>query len=205
MCGLDLLRARGRRAAGCSGFLGGGPQGPELRGAALQRAGLCRLAVPGCGGGGPPPGGPDTGSVEPPPSAGHPHAWIDIHAFTLRLPRSFHQWLHSGGSPGGQWNAAWRQFRRENFEANQEQIWHFAFELMARFKVNELPLVPYYCDQGRWQGNHACATSLSKRMSLRAPRVSLTACTNGRSRVLIPVPPANPPGVTTPERTLQWI
>ena len=39
---------------------------------------------------------------------------IDIHAFTIRLPRSFHQWLHSGGPEGGQWNEAWRQFMNKN-------------------------------------------------------------------------------------------
>jgi uncharacterized lipoprotein (TIGR02269 family) len=71
---------------------------------------------------------------------------IDIHAFTIRLPRSFHQWLHSGGPQGGQWNEAWRQFAREKGEtANQEDIWRFAGELMMRFGVNG-PLVPYHCD-----------------------------------------------------------
>ncbi|HEX8823357.1 MAG TPA: TIGR02269 family lipoprotein [Archangium sp.] len=71
---------------------------------------------------------------------------IDIHAFTLRLPRSFHRWLHSGSGRGGQWNETWRQFQRENPEANKDRIWRFAFELMTRFGVNERPLVPYYCD-----------------------------------------------------------
>ncbi len=71
---------------------------------------------------------------------------IDIHAFTIRLPRSFHQWLHSGGPEGGQWNEAWRQFAREKGEgANQEDIWRFAGELMNRFGVMG-PLVPYSCD-----------------------------------------------------------
>ncbi|MGZ3457455.1 MAG: SitA6 family polymorphic toxin lipoprotein, partial [Archangium sp.] len=71
---------------------------------------------------------------------------IDIHAFTIRLPQSFHQWLHSGGPRGGQWNEAWRQFVREKGEnAKQEDIWRFAGELMMRFGVNG-PLVPYYCD-----------------------------------------------------------
>ncbi len=69
---------------------------------------------------------------------------IDIHAFTIRLPKSFHQWLHSGGPKGGQWNEAWRQFRRENRGATPEQIWHFAFELMMRFRVNG-PFMSYYC------------------------------------------------------------
>jgi uncharacterized lipoprotein (TIGR02269 family) len=69
---------------------------------------------------------------------------IDIHAYTLRLPKSFHSWLHSGGSPGGQWNEAWRQFKEKNDGASPEEIWRFAFELMARFGVNG-PLVPYYC------------------------------------------------------------
>jgi uncharacterized lipoprotein (TIGR02269 family) len=71
---------------------------------------------------------------------------IDIHAFTLRLPKSFHRWLHSGGSRGGQWNEAWRQFRINNTNANQDRIWKFAFELMSRFGVHERPLVPYYCE-----------------------------------------------------------
>ncbi len=70
---------------------------------------------------------------------------IDVHAFTLRLPKSFHRWLHSGGPQGGQWNAAWRQFRINNRDALQEQIWQFAFALMARFQIHERPLVPYYC------------------------------------------------------------
>jgi uncharacterized lipoprotein (TIGR02269 family) len=71
---------------------------------------------------------------------------IDIHAFTVRVPKSFHTWLHSGGPQGGQWNEAWRQFMNENREAaSPEDIWRFAGELMMRFGVNG-PLVPYYCD-----------------------------------------------------------
>jgi uncharacterized lipoprotein (TIGR02269 family) len=70
---------------------------------------------------------------------------IDIHAFTIRLPRSFHQWLHSGGPDGGQWNEAWRRFKVDNEGATAEQMWAFAGELMSRFGVNG-PLVPYYCD-----------------------------------------------------------
>ncbi|WP_309892458.1 DUF2380 domain-containing protein [Archangium sp.] len=57
----------------------------------------------------------------------------------------FHQWLHSGGPDGGQWNEAWRQFQRENGRATAEQMWAFAGELMSRFGVNG-PLMPYYCD-----------------------------------------------------------
>jgi uncharacterized lipoprotein (TIGR02269 family) len=70
---------------------------------------------------------------------------IDIHAFTIRLPRTFHAWLHSGGPEGGQWNDAWRQFIAKNRSASQEDIWRFAFELMNRFGVNG-SLIPYYCD-----------------------------------------------------------
>jgi len=71
---------------------------------------------------------------------------IDIHAFTIRLPRSFHQWLHSGGPQGGQWNEAWRQFVMKNRDtATTEDIWRFAGDLMSRFGVMG-PLVPYYCD-----------------------------------------------------------
>ncbi|MFY0562961.1 TIGR02269 family lipoprotein [Archangium lansingense] len=70
---------------------------------------------------------------------------IDIHAYTIRLPRSFHQWLHRGGSRGGQWNEAWYQFQRQNDRATIEEVWKFAGELMSRFGVNG-PLVSYYCD-----------------------------------------------------------
>ncbi|WP_375769756.1 TIGR02269 family lipoprotein [Archangium gephyra] len=69
---------------------------------------------------------------------------IDIHAFTIRLPRSFHRWLHSGGPQGGQWNEAWRQFQQNNNDAGPEKIWRFAGELMSRFRVMG-PLVSYYC------------------------------------------------------------
>nr|WP_239014676.1 DUF2380 domain-containing protein [Archangium violaceum] len=31
---------------------------------------------------------------------------IDIHAYTVRVPKSFHAWLHSGGPDGGQWTDA---------------------------------------------------------------------------------------------------
>jgi uncharacterized lipoprotein (TIGR02269 family) len=70
---------------------------------------------------------------------------IDIHAFTIPLAKSFHAWLHSGGPKGGQWNEAWRQFRDKNRKADAEEIWRFAFELMARFGVNG-PFVSYYCE-----------------------------------------------------------
>ncbi len=60
--------------------------------------------------------------------------------------RFVHQWLHSGGPEGGQWNEAWRQFAREKGSlAKKEDIWRFAGELMLRFGVNG-PLVPYHCD-----------------------------------------------------------
>lgn len=70
---------------------------------------------------------------------------IDIHAFTIRVPKSFHTWLHSGGPKGGQWNEAWREFRKKNDKANADEIWRFAGELMIRFGVNG-HFVHYYCD-----------------------------------------------------------
>lgn len=70
---------------------------------------------------------------------------IKIHDFTIRLPRSFHSWLHSGGPEGGQWNEAWRQFIDQNRGAGHDEVWRFAFELMNRFGVNG-SLVPYSCD-----------------------------------------------------------
>ena len=70
---------------------------------------------------------------------------INIHAFTMRLPKSLHSWLHSGGPRGGQWNEAWRQFVRQSDEnTNQEDVWRFAFDLMNRFYLNG-SLVSYYC------------------------------------------------------------
>ena len=71
---------------------------------------------------------------------------VDIHSFTIRLPRSFHRGLHSGGPEGGQWNEAWRQFMANNRDtATTDDIWRFAFALMNRFWVNG-QLVPYYCE-----------------------------------------------------------
>ncbi|MFL5352326.1 TIGR02269 family lipoprotein, partial [Archangium sp.] len=71
---------------------------------------------------------------------------IDIHAYTVRVPKSFHTWLHSGGPAGGQWNEAWRQFmRKKGSLATTEDIWRFAGELMIRFGVNG-PFVSYDCD-----------------------------------------------------------
>jgi uncharacterized lipoprotein (TIGR02269 family) len=69
---------------------------------------------------------------------------IDIHAFTILLPRSIHRGLHSGAPAGGQWNEAWRQFRKNNENATTEEIWRFAFEHMFLFRVNG-PFTPYYC------------------------------------------------------------
>jgi uncharacterized lipoprotein (TIGR02269 family) len=69
---------------------------------------------------------------------------IDIHAYTISLPKSFHRRLHSGGPSGGQWNEAWRRFQNDNYGASPQEIWQFAFELMFLFNVNG-PLVPYYC------------------------------------------------------------
>ena len=71
---------------------------------------------------------------------------IDIHAFTILLPTSVHQRLHSGAPAGGQWNEAWRQFQDNNDGATPEEIWRFAFELMFLFRVNG-PFVPYYCQE----------------------------------------------------------
>ncbi|WNG43447.1 TIGR02269 family lipoprotein [Archangium minus] len=70
---------------------------------------------------------------------------INIHAFTISLPRSFHRRLHSGGPKGGQWNEAWRQFQEQNQGASTKEIWKFAFELMFLFKVNG-SFVPYCQD-----------------------------------------------------------
>ncbi|WP_375773447.1 TIGR02269 family lipoprotein [Archangium gephyra] len=67
---------------------------------------------------------------------------IDIHAFTILLPRSVHRRLHSGSSTGGQWNEAWRRFQDQNPRANAQEMWRFAFELMLLFNVDG-PLVPY--------------------------------------------------------------
>lgn len=61
---------------------------------------------------------------------------INIHDFTLPLPKSFHAWLHSGAPRGGQWNEAWRQFKNKNPDAEQPEIWKFAGELMTRFGVH---------------------------------------------------------------------
>lgn len=69
----------------------------------------------------------------------------DIHQFTLVIPESVHQRIHSGAR-GGLWNAAWRQFRDSNPRAPAEAIYRHAGELIFRFELTG-SVVPYR--QGR--------------------------------------------------------
>ncbi|XXF81683.1 TIGR02269 family lipoprotein [Myxococcaceae bacterium GXIMD 01537] len=70
---------------------------------------------------------------------------IDIHQFTLVIPQRVHVRIHSGGSRGGQWNDAWREFvdARPKRPVPQAEIWAHAHELIRRFGLNPGPFEPY--------------------------------------------------------------
>ncbi|AEI62822.1 putative lipoprotein [Corallococcus macrosporus] len=73
---------------------------------------------------------------------------INIHRYTLPIPRDLHQRIHGGGARGGAWNQAWREFRLRNEEATPEEIFKHAGELIYRFQLLGGPLRPYYSRPG---------------------------------------------------------
>lgn len=59
---------------------------------------------------------------------------INVHEWTLVLFSEDHDRIHRGAS-GGPWNAAWRQYKKENEDAAKEDIWRYAGELIHRFEL----------------------------------------------------------------------
>jgi uncharacterized lipoprotein (TIGR02269 family) len=67
---------------------------------------------------------------------------INIHEHTMVVEREVHDRIHRG-KEGGQWNAEWREFVRNNEGATQAQIWEHALKLILRYELTG-PIVPYH-------------------------------------------------------------
>ncbi len=69
---------------------------------------------------------------------------IDIHQFTIPIPRHIHRRIHDTLPRGGEWNKAWRDFKVANEGANREAIFKHAGELIYRFQLLGGPIQQYY-------------------------------------------------------------
>jgi len=67
---------------------------------------------------------------------------INIHKETMLLDLDTHQRIHKGPD-GGPWNQAWRNFRKANQRATQEDMYRYARELIVRFDLYG-PILPYH-------------------------------------------------------------
>jgi len=73
---------------------------------------------------------------------------VEIHHYTLPIPRELHQRIHGNDGRGGPWNQAWRDFMQANQRASPEEIYKHAGELIYRFQLIGGPLQPYYSQPG---------------------------------------------------------
>ncbi|AKF84132.1 hypothetical protein MFUL124B02_40475 [Myxococcus fulvus 124B02] len=73
---------------------------------------------------------------------------VKIHDYTMPIPRDLHQRIHSTGGRGGQWNEAWREFKKNNPRAPPKEIFKHAGELIYRFQLMGGPIQPYYAKPG---------------------------------------------------------
>lgn len=69
---------------------------------------------------------------------------INPHDFTMQLPKSLHQEIHSGGPRGGAWNKAWEDFFKANPGATATDIYREAGWLIYQFELPGGPIVPYH-------------------------------------------------------------
>lgn len=67
---------------------------------------------------------------------------INVHDFTMIIPRSEHVRIHNPGGRGGPWNEAWREFARLNPRANQQHVKEQLAKMLVEFNVMG-PVVPY--------------------------------------------------------------
>ena len=68
---------------------------------------------------------------------------INIHQYTLPIPRHVHRRIHDTLPRGGEWNKAWREFKNANGGANKEAIFKHAGELIYRFQLLGGPIQQY--------------------------------------------------------------
>ncbi|RKH14484.1 TIGR02269 family lipoprotein [Corallococcus sp. CA053C] len=70
-------------------------------------------------------------------------AGINVHDFTMVIPRAEHVRLHGRGGRGGPWNQAWRDFARMNPLATPKEIQDQLNRMIIGFDIMG-PIVPYY-------------------------------------------------------------
>lgn len=68
---------------------------------------------------------------------------INIHQYTLPIPRHVHRRIHDTLPRGGEWNKAWREFVNANGGATKEEIFKHAGELIYRFQLLGGPIQKY--------------------------------------------------------------
>ncbi|RYZ37788.1 MAG: TIGR02269 family lipoprotein [Myxococcaceae bacterium] len=70
-------------------------------------------------------------------------AHINVHDFTMIIPRAEHLRLHGAGGRGGPWNKAWRDFARNNPLATPKEVQEQLTRMIIEFNIMG-PIVPYY-------------------------------------------------------------
>jgi len=68
---------------------------------------------------------------------------INIHQYTLLIPREVHLRIHSGGPRGGKWNAEWRHFTEGRAKATPAEIWQHASKLIVDYNLAGASMVTY--------------------------------------------------------------
>ncbi|NPC49789.1 TIGR02269 family lipoprotein [Corallococcus sp. AB032C] len=68
---------------------------------------------------------------------------INVHDFTMIIPRAEHVRLHGVGGRGGPWNQAWRDFARNNINATPKEIQDQLARMIVDFNIMG-PIVSYY-------------------------------------------------------------
>jgi uncharacterized lipoprotein (TIGR02269 family) len=68
---------------------------------------------------------------------------LNIHQYTLLIPRGVHIRIHSGGPRGGRWNEEWRHFTRGREISSHEEIWQHAIKLIVKYDLAGASMVPY--------------------------------------------------------------
>jgi uncharacterized lipoprotein (TIGR02269 family) len=68
---------------------------------------------------------------------------INVHDFTMVIPRAEHVRIHGPGGRGGPWNRTWREFAEKNPLATPEQIQTQLSRMIIEFNLMG-PIVPYY-------------------------------------------------------------
>ncbi|NPC69210.1 TIGR02269 family lipoprotein [Corallococcus sp. AB004] len=68
---------------------------------------------------------------------------INVHDFTMVIPRAEHVRIHGPGGRGGPWNKAWRAFAEQHPFATPQQIQNQLARMIVDFNIMG-PIVPYY-------------------------------------------------------------